>query len=48
MSAVALVTEGGAETEDKVREAMSGNLGRCAAYPNIVSAIMQAKTKMGA
>jgi xanthine dehydrogenase YagT iron-sulfur-binding subunit len=26
---------------------MSGNICRCAAYPNIVTAIMQAKTEMG-
>jgi xanthine dehydrogenase YagT iron-sulfur-binding subunit len=48
MSAVALVNEGNAETENAIREAMSGNICRCAAYPNIVSAIMQAKPKMGA
>ncbi len=48
MSAVAVVSEGKAETEASVREAMSGNICRCAAYPNIVTAIMQAKMKMGA
>ncbi len=47
MSAVALVNEKGADTEAMIREAMSGNICRCAAYPNIVSAIMQAKSKMG-
>jgi xanthine dehydrogenase YagT iron-sulfur-binding subunit len=47
MSAVGLVEEGHADSEPKIREAMSGNLCRCAAYPNIVAAISQAKSKMG-
>ena len=46
MSAVALVEEGHAETDDDIREYMSGNLCRCAAYPNIVAAVNQAKTQM--
>lgn len=48
MSAVALVDEGHAESERQIREGMSGNICRCAAYPNIVLAITQAKSKMGA
>jgi xanthine dehydrogenase YagT iron-sulfur-binding subunit len=28
-------------TDDEIRERMSGNLCRCAAYPNIVAAIYQ-------
>jgi xanthine dehydrogenase YagT iron-sulfur-binding subunit len=48
MSAVALVNEGGASSEGAIREAMSGNICRCAAYPNIVAAILQAKSAMGA
>src|SRR5215467_8457495 len=36
MSAVACVKEGHAESDDQIREFMSGNLCRCAAYPNIV------------
>lgn len=32
-------------TEDEIRERMSGNLCRCAAYPNIVAAIEQAATR---
>lgn len=37
--------EGEAElTHDEIRERMSGNLCRCAAYPNIVAAIEQAAT----
>jgi xanthine dehydrogenase YagT iron-sulfur-binding subunit len=46
LSAVACVNEGHARSEDEVREHMSGNLCRCAAYPNIVAAIMAARTKM--
>jgi xanthine dehydrogenase YagT iron-sulfur-binding subunit len=46
MSAVACVTEGHAGTDADIREYMSGNLCRCAAYPNIVDAINQAKSKM--
>lgn len=46
MSAVALVKEGHADTDDDIREYMSGNLCRCAAYPNIVAAVKQAKTVM--
>ncbi|HEY1944699.1 MAG TPA: (2Fe-2S)-binding protein [Roseiarcus sp.] len=47
MSAVALVQEGRVESDGQIREFMSGNLCRCAAYPNIVAAINQAKTEMG-
>ncbi len=39
MSAVSCVEEGHARTDDDIREYMSGNLCRCAAYPNIVAAI---------
>ena len=46
MSAVACVSEGHAESDEDIREYMSGNLCRCAAYPNIVAAIKQAKTEM--
>jgi xanthine dehydrogenase YagT iron-sulfur-binding subunit len=48
MSAVACVNEGHAESDDEIREYMSGNLCRCAAYPNIVAAVRQAKSQMGA
>jgi xanthine dehydrogenase YagT iron-sulfur-binding subunit len=48
MSAVACVKEGHAGTDADIREYMSGNLCRCAAYPNIVDAISDAKTKMEA
>jgi xanthine dehydrogenase YagT iron-sulfur-binding subunit len=46
VSAVACVTEGHAGSDADIREYMSGNLCRCAAYPNIVAAINQAKTVM--
>jgi xanthine dehydrogenase YagT iron-sulfur-binding subunit len=46
MSAVACVTEGHAENDDDIREYMSGNLCRCAAYPHIVEAIRQAKPQI--
>jgi xanthine dehydrogenase YagT iron-sulfur-binding subunit len=41
MSAVAVLREGHAGSDDEVREFMSGNLCRCAAYPNIVAAIRE-------
>ncbi len=41
MSAVACVAEGHAGSDDEIREYMSGNLCRCGAYPNIVSAIRE-------
>jgi xanthine dehydrogenase YagT iron-sulfur-binding subunit len=47
MSAVACVREGHANSEDEIREFMSGNICRCGAYPNIVKAIMEAKQKGG-
>ncbi|MDB5233008.1 MAG: 2Fe-2S iron-sulfur cluster binding protein, partial [Hymenobacter sp.] len=40
-SAVALISEGRAKTEDEVRDLMSGNLCRCGAYPNILTAVME-------
>ena len=46
MSAVGCVQEGHAATPAEIREYMSGNLCRCAAYPNIVAAVEQAKPQM--
>jgi xanthine dehydrogenase YagT iron-sulfur-binding subunit len=46
MSAVACVKEGHAGSDAEIREFMSGNLCRCAAYPNIVAAVKQAKSGM--
>jgi xanthine dehydrogenase YagT iron-sulfur-binding subunit len=45
MSAVAVAREGHAHTDDEIREAMSGNICRCGAYPNIVAAVKQAGAK---
>jgi xanthine dehydrogenase YagT iron-sulfur-binding subunit len=45
MSAVACVHEGHAANDDAIREYMSGNLCRCAAYPKIVAAIRDAAPK---
>jgi len=47
MSAVACVKEGHAGSPAEIAEFMSGNLCRCAAYPNIVAAIEDAKSRMG-
>jgi xanthine dehydrogenase YagT iron-sulfur-binding subunit len=47
MSAIGCVKEGHAGSDAAIREYMSGNLCRCAAYPNIVDAINQAKSRMG-
>ena len=42
MSAVALIDEGHAASDDEIREWMSGNICRCGAYPNIVAAVRDA------
>jgi xanthine dehydrogenase YagT iron-sulfur-binding subunit len=47
MSAVACVQEGHVRSDDEIREYMSGNLCRCAAYPNILAAIKDAAPRMG-
>ncbi|MEO6638205.1 MAG: (2Fe-2S)-binding protein [Ginsengibacter sp.] len=47
MSAVACVREGHADSDDNIREYMSGNICRCGAYPNIVDAIKEVKEKGG-
>ena len=46
MSAVACVKEGHANSDENIREYMSGNICRCAAYPNIVAAVKQAAPAM--
>jgi xanthine dehydrogenase YagT iron-sulfur-binding subunit len=43
MSAVACIREGHANTDSEIREYMSGNICRCGAYANIVSAIEEVK-----
>ena len=47
MSAVKLIEEGNAATEEDIREFMSGNICRCAAYPNIRAAIRQVRDAAG-
>jgi xanthine dehydrogenase YagT iron-sulfur-binding subunit len=46
LSAVGCINEGHAGSDAEIREHMSGNLCRCAAYPHIVKAINQAKGEM--
>ena len=46
MSGVGCIAEGDAGTEASIRKSMSGNLCRCAAYPHIVSAVVQARDTM--
>lgn len=43
MSAVACISEGHADSDEEIREFMSGNICRCGAYPNIVAAIREVK-----
>ena len=42
MSAVACIREGHAQSDEDIREYMSGNLCRCGAYNSIVAAVRQA------
>jgi xanthine dehydrogenase YagT iron-sulfur-binding subunit len=46
MSAIGCIHEGHAGSDTEIREFMSGNLCRCAAYPNIVEAIKTAAAQM--
>ncbi|MDM0028339.1 (2Fe-2S)-binding protein [Variovorax saccharolyticus] len=50
MSAVACIREGHANSDDEIREYMSGNICRCGAYPHIVAAVRDAagRVKKGA
>jgi xanthine dehydrogenase YagT iron-sulfur-binding subunit len=48
MSAVSLLAEGRAGSDEEIREFMSGNLCRCGAYPNIVAAIREVAEAGGA
>jgi xanthine dehydrogenase YagT iron-sulfur-binding subunit len=41
ISAIALLAEGRATSDEEIREFMSGNICRCGAYPNIVAAIRE-------
>jgi len=47
-SAVGLLKEGRAHSDDEIRELMSGNLCRCGAYVNIVAAVRQVMDGTGA
>ena len=46
MSAVGLIAEGGADDAERIREGMSGNICRCAAYPGITAAVQDAQRRM--
>jgi xanthine dehydrogenase YagT iron-sulfur-binding subunit len=46
LSAIGCINEGHAGSDAEIREHMSGNLCRCAAYPHIVKAIGQARGLM--
>ncbi|MBB1285133.1 2Fe-2S iron-sulfur cluster binding domain-containing protein [Flavisolibacter sp. BT320] len=43
MSGIACIREGHANSDEEIREYMSGNICRCGAYPNIVKAIADVK-----
>ncbi|MCW7941306.1 (2Fe-2S)-binding protein [Streptomyces hygroscopicus] len=47
MSAVALLEEGRAGSDEEIREYMSGNLCRCGAYPHMVAAIREVASASG-
>jgi xanthine dehydrogenase YagT iron-sulfur-binding subunit len=47
MSAVKLLEEDNASTDEEIAEFMSGNLCRCAAYPNIRAAIRHVRDERG-
>ncbi|WP_226584021.1 (2Fe-2S)-binding protein [Acuticoccus sediminis] len=47
MSAIGLIAEGDAGTDpERIREGMSGNICRCAAYPGITDAVLDAQTRL--
>ena len=45
MSAVALLKEPIGSSDDEVKQAMSGNICRCGAYPNILAAVKQVRSR---
>lgn len=45
MSAVALLKEPIGQTDDEVKQAMSGNICRCGAYTNILAAVKQVRSR---
>ncbi|XDA97249.1 (2Fe-2S)-binding protein [Sulfitobacter sp. LCG007] len=47
MSALGLIAEGDAGSDpERIREGMSGNLCRCAAYPGITQAVLEARERI--
>ncbi|MGB3243988.1 MAG: (2Fe-2S)-binding protein [Sulfitobacter sp.] len=47
MSAVGLIAEGDAGNDpERIREGMSGNICRCAAYPGITAAVLEAQQRI--
>ena len=46
MSAIACIKEGHAASRMEIQEFMSGNLCRCAAYPNIIAAVEEVRSVM--
>jgi carbon-monoxide dehydrogenase small subunit len=46
LAAVSLIEEGGATSEEAIREGLEGNLCRCTGYHNIVAAVQDAAAKM--
>jgi xanthine dehydrogenase YagT iron-sulfur-binding subunit len=46
MSAVALLKEPIGQSDDEVKQAMSGNICRCGAYTNILAAVKQVRTRV--
>ena len=47
LSAIGCIAEGHAGDDDELREFMSGNICRCAAYPNIIAAIREVAEAAG-
>jgi xanthine dehydrogenase YagT iron-sulfur-binding subunit len=45
LSAVACIAEGHADSPEQIKEWMSGNICRCAAYPQIVAAVTEASVR---
>jgi xanthine dehydrogenase YagT iron-sulfur-binding subunit len=48
MSALAVLDESWGPGDDDVREAMSGNICRCGAYPGIVAAVQEVRRAQAA
>jgi aerobic carbon-monoxide dehydrogenase small subunit len=46
LAAVSLIEEGGATSEEAIREGLEGNLCRCTGYHNILAAVQDAAAKM--